>query len=774
MKRLQITFGVLLVAICVLAEVSDVSLSAPGYAQIILPFKSEKLFQYEWLRSENVLLLQLPNVSPNELDALNNYDERFIRRMQIKDLGPAGTEVRLVLINRDVRALVTSFSDPFRISIDLFDKDYRPKSDQVTGLPLIENDSAENAVASAPIASDPHKRFTPTQVNADSEVKGPPIEEPSIGRRRLLQSLPTEINSVSELKASISKIPPGVGKGWLDYPPYIYRAQLAPYEGREAPEIETSPFQAKALKASSGMAEYASRLYDLGHEGRALIAYQQVLLKEPNVFERDPVHLWKFAECHLGQGNFQLADGYYSSLIDKHSTHPLAPFAQIRKIDVIAIKSLQQGDVSALLGLKDRLNGLQTKGQPEQTVQSLIRKTWWEDPGIPQTKGAVLPFASEETQRELTSLIPKVESQRTAFLASSLIGHRITKMETPWEPSYAEWLNQYFANFKGPATEPIRENISSATKIRLAAEIKAVFANRKPIDVVMMFEALPEPMKSIRKQPDVAWAIAESYRLIGQLEKSVPAYQQAANLPIGMDRFKAQFWLMNSAGTVSLDYAAKRGNQDKIRTLGVISAAADTSLNETWSKLKSDERAQIQTAMAEAIEGNTASQLKSTTPPKILLEKYSSALTVNPPKLSTSTGNNPTEPSGSFSPTAGTVKLLDDLGKKFASLGMQPERRRTLELMRFIKPGIVERDKAAQKIWTDQLTSLAEDHRKANEFLEAGELYGMIGEGGASLLLYRAGKKQDAIKALERAKTDPNNLFYSKLATERLDQLQAH
>ena len=81
------------------------------------------------------------------------------------------------------------------------------------------------------------------------------------------------------------------------------------------------------------------------------------------------------------------------------------------------------------------------------------------------------------------------------------------------------------------------------------------------------------------------------------------------------------------------------------------------------------------------------------------------------------------------------------------------------------------------------MTKLAEDHRKADEFLEAGKIYTQIGEvtslensraeslykGG--LLLFRAGRKEDAIKALEKAKGDPNNLFYSNLATERLNQI---
>jgi tetratricopeptide (TPR) repeat protein len=753
-----------------------------------VPFKVEKPFRYDWIRAENTLVLQFPNTAPNELESFNHYDESLIRRLMVKDLGPAGTEVHLVLINRNIRALVTSFKDPFRVAIDLFDKDYKQKNDPVTGLPSIDSTSDTSKQSTVMQDSNTPKardslmaNLNPSPSNASTDS-----ETPTSNKRRLMQSLPDEINSPNQLKAALAQIAPGVGKGWNEYPPYVYRAQLAPYEGREAPENETSPFQTKAIKNSNAMADYASKLYDLGHEGRALIASSQVLLKDPRVFEKDPIHLWKFAECHLGQGNFQLADGYYSTLLDKHRSHPLANFAQLRRLDVQAIKGVQQSNSSMLVNLANQLRGFQSKSGAELYAQSLIREAWWTDPAASQKRDGTIPNASEEVQRSLVTTLPNVESQRTAFLGSSLVARRMTLKSTPWESSYATWLNEYFTKFKGPGTEPIRGSLSTAAKDRLSQEIKAVFANGNFMRVVSMFESLPEPMKSIRKLPDVAWAIAESYRLVGQNEKSVPHYQTATNVNQGIDRFKAEFWLMNTSGTVAQDLQAKNGSQDRIRDLRKTSFAADKALEDTWQKLKSDERAQIQSGMADPIEANVASELKSKTPAKVLLDKYSSALTMNPPKLSTNTGTNPTDPVGNFSPTAGTVRLLDDLGKKFAVLGLQPERRRALELMRFIKPSSIESDKAAQKIWTEQLTNLAEDHRKANEFLEAGELYSMIGDGGTEienkaeanykggLLLYRAGKKQEAIKALEKAKSDPNNLFYSKLATERLDQLQAH
>jgi hypothetical protein len=192
------------------------------------------------------------------------------------------------------------------------------------------------------------------------------------------------------------------------------------------------------------------------------------------------------------------------------------------------------------------------------------------------------------------------------------------------------------------------------------------------------------------------------------------------------------------------------------------------------------------TGLSSPIQEIIASDAKLKTPARIILEQYKNLLSVNPPKMNATAGTGKTEWVGNFSPSGATVKLLDDLGRKFADLGMPKERREAIQLMKFLKPSQFEQDKEASKILASQLTKLAEDHRKADEFLEAGQLYTLIGdaaplaEGRAEslykggLLLFRAGKKQEAMQALEKAKNDTSNLFYSKLATERLNQIDAH
>jgi hypothetical protein len=793
-----------LLPIAILLGLSGYACPSPAasYSQIILQFAKEKPFTYEYLKAENSLRFDFPTCSPDDVANFNEYDEDLVRRMLIKDRGPHGTEVKVVLRDRNVRTMVQTFKDPFRVVIDLFNKDYKTQVDPATGLPTLsggelDNDTRLNTAMDSDLSDlSDLKDAKLRDGNASDHISPtkPPVDAPQnagasapTSKRRLLQALPEELASVSDLKAAISKIAPGIGAGWSQYPLYVYRAQLAPYEGREAPDKETSHLQGKAIQSSTGMAAYASKLYDLGHEGRALVAYQQVLLKSPETFSNDPLHLWKFAECQLGSGNYNLADGYYASLIEKHPTHALSKFAALRRLDVQTIQSIQRQDGKGPAGASEKAMQVAARATPELQAQAIIRKAWWDDATTKLSAAKdVIPVPSEDIQRRLAQLAPDAESQRTGFLANTLAANRMTQQDTPWEKGYAPWLMTYLGSYKGPSTERLRNKISEQAKAKLTGELKSQFTSNRYLELIATYENLPAPMKSVQKEPTVSWAIAESYRMNGQLEKAIPLYQLATNLPAGIDKAKALFWLTDVAGRTQLTLKSKAGSSLRTQQLQAISQKADKDLLQTWNNLKSDEQTVFQTALNDAIEANVASDQKTKSTAIILLSKWNATLSKNPPKVSAQNGTNTNADLGNSGPSAQTVKLLDDLGRKFAELGMSNEKRKALELMRFIQPAALEKDTAMQKVWSKQLLSLAEEHRQANEYLEAGELYSLVGDSAGAnenraeanykggLLLFRAGKKQEAIKALEKAKSDTNNLFYSKLATERLDQLQAH
>lgn len=133
----QIICGIMLCGISIAGQIIAKSDSGNGgFTQMVLAFPAERPFHYEWLKTENTLIVHFPKSTPEELEAVNNYDEKLVRRVLVKDHGPEGTEVRLVLRDRNVRAVINSFKDPFRISIDLFDSNYAESRDPESGLPI--------------------------------------------------------------------------------------------------------------------------------------------------------------------------------------------------------------------------------------------------------------------------------------------------------------------------------------------------------------------------------------------------------------------------------------------------------------------------------------------------------------------------------------------------------------------------------------------------------------------------------------------------------------
>ncbi len=60
--------------------------------------------------------------------------------MLIKDLSPVSTRVDIVLADRNVRASIATFDEPFRVVVDLFDREFNQPHDPSTGLPMVSVD----------------------------------------------------------------------------------------------------------------------------------------------------------------------------------------------------------------------------------------------------------------------------------------------------------------------------------------------------------------------------------------------------------------------------------------------------------------------------------------------------------------------------------------------------------------------------------------------------------------------------------------------------------
>jgi hypothetical protein len=162
-------------------------------------------------------------------------------------------------------------------------------------------------------------------------------------------------------------------------------------------------------------------------------------------------------------------------------------------------------------------------------------------------------------------------------------------------------------------------------------------------------------------------------------------------------------------------------------------------------------------------------------PAEIVLENWTQVLTQNKAQKSDWTN--------SFLATEKTALLLDQLSTFFEKKGRSEPAAAAILLLKSLPTEKVNESKEGKKIWSTRLLALAEKYRLDDQFYEAGSLHVYLAthmkdwdqraesfyKGG--LLLYRAGKREQAIQALQSAKEDGNNPFYANLAKERLVQL---
>lgn len=761
-----------------------VSASAEGlYSQLLISVPAQRKFQYSHQVEENALVLEIENTSPEELKALEQYDERLIKRVLIKDLGAAGCEVRFVLRDRRVRASIYRLSEPPRIAIDLYDADYHAVNDPVTGLPLVL--PKEATVGSA----DRLLKENISNFSESVQAEKLTLENPS-NTSRQAQAVPTKRLLVSpgsepvadqlSLTNLVKDAPDGLGKAWKTYPSYIYRLQTAAYEEGLATDKEIPPPNA-ALSSVEAMADYAGKLYNFGHEAKALVVYQQVLHRDPRLFDRDALHLWKFAETNFAQGNLTLARGYYQAVLEKHPESAIAQFAKLRALDVAAIRMMAQGKQAELTELLPRLEQIKTRANGELAALIGIRQAYWAQ--APKDKWSNdLPPIDGEPRPLLAAAYPNTESSRTALLASSLILNDMLRPQTAWERSYGKFAEGYFKRFTGSGSEPYRTNLKNTLHAKISENLQKKVNDGRLLEAIDDFESLPDLLKSVAKEAKNAWSLAEAYRKLNQQAKAVEYYGMAVKgLEDGPDRFKANFWLSVTAGNYASDLRIAKAGSDQIERYQNISAKADRDSGATWERLKDDERNGLATALKDALEKTVNDPPKLRTPAKIVLNSWNKALST---RVTTTAGTAVNEWQKNFSPSAAAVLLITDLAKRFAEMGMIKERRESLSLLKQMKPSDFEDDANAKETWASQLLSLAEDRRRANDFLEAGRLFSLVGKEAENfsgraealykggLLLFRTGRRDEAIASFKEAAADGNNLFYANLAKERLSQIE--
>ncbi len=790
-------FRAALVAVGIMMTVMSATqgLAAGIYTQLVLPFTTEREVTQRYDKSAHALVLTFHKTAPNELPALDQYDERLIKRTIIKELGPYGTEVKFILRDRDVRALVSTFKEPFRVAVDIYDADFTEERDPSTGMP-IASESGSNASPESTNSSRSESNAVRPEQNEPSKFKlvAPGSTDPFVSTtaptpnpsgRKLLVAPPSQLFVTPEqLSAGMRQAQDGTGKAWRDFPPYIYALKTAAYEEglSRRPKLPTA--QPQVLSSAEAMADYAGKLFNMGHEAKALVAYEQVLRRDHSVFDRDALHLWRFAEAQLGQGNLTLADGYFAALVQKHPESPLADFAKLRKLDIAAIRNLESENVGALNKLLVPLATIKPRQNGELAAQIALRQAWW-GAATATAKGSdakALPALTGPVHAALVSSYPVVESSRTAFLTASLLLSDMLNPNTAWQRSTGQFAEGYFKRFTGSGAEPYKSDLEQRFDAKLNANLQSKIESGKLVEAIDDFESLPKSRQKVKQSTKIAWSLAEAYRKLGQSSKAIDLYAAAAKSSTeGPDRFKASFWLAVTAGEGAEEAKQNGADPSRISTLAALSRNADKSAEQAWDRLSVEEKAKLTVAYKEPFEQTIKSPAKIRIGPRIVLSNWTDALTT---KKSTQNGGENTDWTRNFSPSGSAVLMLTDLGKRFGQLGMASERKQAISLLKYMTPKEFADDAAAKKVWASELTSLAEDYRKANQYLDAGRLLAQVGadaenwEGRAEalykggLLLYRAGRRAEAIESFKKASEDGNNLFYSNLAKERLSQLQ--
>ena len=790
-------FRPMVIAVAVMIAIMTAApvLAAGIYTQLVLPFTTEREVTQRYDKSAHALVLTFHKTAPNELPALDQYDERLIKRTIIKELGPYGTEVKFILRDRDVRALVSTFNEPFRIAVDIYDADFTEERDPSTGMPVASEGGGNAGTENLPNSRAESKAGSSDQAEAgkfkllnpgSSDMPVPTTAaHPSPSGRKLLVAPPSQIFATPEqLSAGMRQAQDGTGKAWRDFPPYIYALKTAAYEEGLSRQRKLPAAQAQVLSSAEAMADYAGKLFNMGHEAKALVAYEQVLRRDHSVFDRDALHLWRFAEAQLGQGNLTLADGYFAALVQKHPESPLADFAKLRKLDIAAIRYKEAENISALSKLLVPLATIKLRQNGELAAQIALRQAWWGAVAsvTKSSDSKSLPALTGPVHAALAASYPAVESSRTAFLTASLLLNDMLNPTTAWQRATGQFAEGYFKRFTGSGAEPYKSELEQKFDAKLNANLQSKIESGKLIEAIDDFESLPKSRQKVKQSTKTSWYLAEAYRKLGQSSRAIDLYAAAAKSSTeGPDRFKSSFWLAVTAGEGAEEAKQNGADPSRISSLTALSRNADKSAEQAWDRLSAEEKSKLIVAYKDPFEQTIKSPAKIRIGPKIVLNNWTDALTT---KKSTQNGGENTDWTRNFSPSGSAVLMLTDLGKRFGQLGMANERRQAISLLKYMTPKEFADDAAAKKVWASELTNLAEDYRKANQYLDAGRLLAQVGadaenwEGRAEalykggLLLYRAGRRAEAIESFKKASEDGNNLFYSNLAKERLSQLQ--
>lgn len=749
---------------------------AAGYDQMVLVLDHKPYYRSNHDFDQGVLTLDVRKVGEKELAPLQLYDPDLVSRVWIEKRGDDMTRIKLFLKSPKVRSTIRVHGHPHRLTIDLFTPEAMQARDPGTGLPLLPA-IAEPSKPSRPaqLARDPRtsmgsKKLVNSPRSQETyrfSAKNPPraaASEPKSYKRRLLQPIPKLADDAGQRMAELEAIPSGRLPGWQTFPPFVYRIDTRSYKGSaNYKRYLNRPLQGKL----AGFAAKAGELYEFGHEQRSLAAYRYILQNDPALFNDDPLHLWRMAELNFGSLNFTLAKGYYQALLSQFPASELAGMCKLRLADLLWLP--HKGAAAPQSAALEAYAPLSQERHSELASQAVIRQAYLSQNPQP----GQVPSISAESNGILESHRQRIESQKTLYFSRALTLGYLLKDKPQAIAAASTQLRAFAKTYPRKPQSLVTSTLRARFRANVNDQITERFAQKDYLGVIEQAQAAPSRLAPLSAKNH--HAVAESYRHLGQYPAAIRHYEDYRNSKnlLPHRRFVAGIWQLDSqvkAMELVEPGAAQRRLQRQARTL-------DRALIKEYIKLKPEQQKAVVTELKSTLIRLSQNRRFVATPARIVLSVWQHSLLPDAKSL-----ENP-DRLPKWQPDSRTVPRLTNLKRTFHLQGMRPRSEKVDRLLTALDPKLFQNDPISKKIWTKEILKLAETYRKDKQYLKAGRMYTLsahnddgwerraeaLYKGG--LLLYRAGKRQEAVKAFRQASLDVNNLLYAELAKKRLDQI---
>ena len=196
------------------------------------------------------------------------------------------------------------------------------------------------------------------------------------------------------------------------FPIYIYPLQVTLH----SEHAKTDSISSEANQ----LANLAKSFFSYGDEQKALLVYKQILYNNSQIFNKDPSHLWALAESQLGQENFTLSEGYYSSIIKYFPESHFAELAEVRLLDIKAIRLYRHENYKYFSQLAEEVNVNSNTTSSSDILAHKNKSYYWSNVKDKESskKLPLLNKTQFEEIRKIYSLLPQIEH---LFLSSLLL-----------------------------------------------------------------------------------------------------------------------------------------------------------------------------------------------------------------------------------------------------------------------------------------------------------------------------------------------------------------